>query len=58
MKKLYSYEVVCKTDGKVDAVANTRESARQFKRDFEQTYSDKYKIVQNVFVLSETKEVQ
>lgn len=58
MKAIYQYDVVCKTDNAVDAVANTRETARQWKRDFEKQYSDKYKIIQKKYVLTEEKEVR
>lgn len=58
MKAIYEYHVVCKTDDAVDAVANTREVARKWKRDFEKQYSDKYKIIQKKYVLTEEKEVR
>lgn len=58
MKAIYNYKIVCKTDGVVDATAVTREEARKHKRDFENMYSDKYKIVQEKYVLSEVKEIR
>lgn len=58
MKTIYKYDVVCKTDGEIDATENSREDARKVKRVFENMYTDKFKIVQHKYVLAESKEVR
>ena len=47
-----------KSDNKVHATKPTREVARKVKRFLEETTTDTYKIVQEVYTLSTTKRVR